>query len=637
MFGKSLPALLPRVLRLVTGGMGALIGLALGAAEPSTAPTPPPAAASTNAAPHFRVDAYEVTGVTLLTVSNLTQVFTKFTGTNLVIADVVKAASALQQEYRFRGYPTVDVSLPAQQITNGIVRIKVVEGVLTSVNVVGNRHFSSNNVMRALPSLKTNTHLNSHIFNAELDRANANRDRQIYPQLAPGPEPGTSSINLEVKDRLPMHGRMDLNNLSTPGSPEYRLNGNISYDNLWQMEHGIGFQYGFSPQQQKYDSVPGIRMNPLDIPSVANYGLFYHAPLLGLHGVADDIEREPSSYGYNEATRRFDLPPATGRPDIAFYGSRSTTDLLTYGPLQNTIDTALLKIDNQIATRTVTRDDSTGLRITLPQKTSGRLRATFSLGLDFKGHVGSTYPSNVFYTTATTTNAFGQAVTTETITSVPSPAATHDFSYMTLSGGWQGILPDRTGQTMGSLSLVVGSSAAFTPTHEFQAGSGSANASQQFVLTRMRLAREQNLFRGVKLVGRVEGQLANQSLVSLEQIGIGGFGSVRGYREGEMYGDDGIFSQWELRSPTFLHRDTLDGGPVTLGSTLFLFTDFGRIYYKEARGGNPKTDLWGAGMGASSFIGSHFETKLILGWALRDSATRHAGDFLDTFTAGARF
>ncbi len=56
--------------------------------------------------------------------------------------------------------------------------------------------------MRALPSLHTNMLLNEPVFRAELNRANGNRDRQIYPVVGPGPEPGTSALNLKVKEPI---------------------------------------------------------------------------------------------------------------------------------------------------------------------------------------------------------------------------------------------------------------------------------------------------------------------------------------------------------------------------------------------------------------------------------------------------
>ena len=51
--------------------------------------------------------------------------------------------------------------------------------------------------------------INSHVFQRELDLANANRDRQVYPVIGPGLEPGTSELTLKVKDRFPLHARGD--------------------------------------------------------------------------------------------------------------------------------------------------------------------------------------------------------------------------------------------------------------------------------------------------------------------------------------------------------------------------------------------------------------------------------------------
>ena len=51
------------------------------------------------------------------------------------------------------------------------------------------------------------------------------------------------------------------------------------------------------------------------------------------------------------------------------------------------------------------------------------------------------------------------------------------------------------------------------------------------------------------LLVRGELQLANQALVPLEQIGIGGFGSVRGYRQDILLADNGAFASAEVRLP----------------------------------------------------------------------------------------
>ncbi len=92
-------------------------------------------------------------------------------GTNVSIAGIKAVVQQLQLAYRERGYITVAVGLPRQTLTNATVKVQVTEGRLAVINVEGNYYFSSNNVMRALPSLQTNIILNGDILQAELNRA----------------------------------------------------------------------------------------------------------------------------------------------------------------------------------------------------------------------------------------------------------------------------------------------------------------------------------------------------------------------------------------------------------------------------------------------------------------------------------
>src|SRR5690349_8719341 len=90
---------------------------------------------TTNSSPRFPVNTYEVQGNTVLKEEIVAGILEKHSGTNIGVNDIVQAASDLRMEYRTRGYPTVNVTLPSQQITNGVVKIVVTEGVLTDVVV----------------------------------------------------------------------------------------------------------------------------------------------------------------------------------------------------------------------------------------------------------------------------------------------------------------------------------------------------------------------------------------------------------------------------------------------------------------------------------------------------------------------
>ena len=47
----------------------------------------------------------------------------------------------------------------------------------------------------------------------------------------------------------------------------------------------------------------------------------------------------------------------------------------------------------------------------------------------------------------------------------------------------------------------------------------------------------------------VSGQWASEPIISNEQFPLGGTGGVRGYREGESYGDSGWHAQLNVRAP----------------------------------------------------------------------------------------
>ena len=69
---------------------------------------------------------------------------------------------------------------------------------------------------------------------------------------------------------------------------------------------------------------------------MANYSAFYRLPLGNPEPIEDIIASNPGSFGYDEATRKFNLPPPSGQPDLTFFASRST------------IDTGLTTSDNQV-------------------------------------------------------------------------------------------------------------------------------------------------------------------------------------------------------------------------------------------------------------------------------------------------
>ena len=596
------------------------------------------AATTTNAPPpvkHLDIKAYEVTGDNLLTLEALGAVLGKNTGTNLTITNILAAASDLQAEYVKRGYATVRVTLPPQQVTNGIVKIRVFEGRLTEIDVTHNRYFSSNNVMRALPSLRTNTLLVRPVFQAELDRANANQDRQIWPEIEPGAEEGTSRLNLVVKDRLPLHAKLEFGNQNSPGTPDLRLSSSLAYQNLWQLEHAVGLQYSFSPEAYKDGS-----WNFYDRPLVANYGAFYRLPLGDFGAIGEQVGKDPGKFGYDEASRKFNLPPTSGRPELNFFASRSTIDTGLSTLAANNVESSdSVIIDRQDVQRDLTTTADLGTRISLPLPASDKFQSGFSGGFDYKSFEMVSAKTNIYYIRQVVTNTLSGSTTPVVTTNLsiqnsPVPTTTRTLEYVPLSFRYDASWRDWLGTTR--LGLGVGMNLWHSGTAaDVQNISSSTNSSGHWVTLNPSLSRDFALHKNWILSVRADGQWASEPLISNEQFGLGGLNSVRGYHEGEVFGDNGWHVSVEQSTPPYVVGGV--SGKNALVVRGMIYTDYGEAYLLDPQGRDARVPLWGGGFGTVASIGARWEARMLFSWPLLNAGTTPAMAPRFDFSLSAQF
>jgi hemolysin activation/secretion protein/AraC-like DNA-binding protein len=622
---------------------------------------------STNAGPHFKVERYLVTGNTILAPGIIGGILTNVPdafGTNVTFEGIQAALGDLQMAYRERGYVTVSVGLPPQKLTNAVVKVQITEAPLAAINVTGNRWFSTANVLRALPSLHTNMLLNSHVFQRELDLANASRDRQIYPVIGPGPEPRTSALTLKVMDTFPLHARTEVNNDSTPGTPTLRVNTSAQYDNLWNLNHQIGIQYGFSPEQFKQNDY--FTATPFDDPLVANYSGYYRIPLANPDSVERQVESSPASFGYNEVTHKFNLPPATGQPEVTFYASRSTSETgVKYGPtsLVNSITNNPL-ITSQDSGDNLTMNEGLGGKLSMPLRQFASISSTLSVGLDYKNFDEASYNTNNFTLVAFSTDIHNLPITNTSTVSTPQPVHYTDLQYLPLNVGWNASIPDKLGVTFFNvqanvnLALLDGYNKTVTtvvhtnippipPTFistinhgGFSQAAYSTNAQNNYVTVQAGMTRDQNIYKEWSVRLHADGQWADTPLISNEQYGMGGPSGVRGYPSGVAYGDTGWRMTVEPRTPQVsIGMAGNDGDEVPVWVRGSVFVDYGQLYRLDPTPGFSSTSasLLGVGWGVTANIGSHLDARVSMAWPLLSSAEIPGGSAFVYFAVGAQF
>jgi hemolysin activation/secretion protein len=111
---------------------------------------------------------------------------------------------------------------------------------------------------------------------------------------------------------------------------------------------------------------------------------------------------------------------------------------------------------------------------------------------------------------------------------------------------------------------------------------------------------------------------------------------VRGYTDGEAYGDTGWRVSLEPRTP-LVNIGMVDGDvPFWLRGSVFM--DYGEIYLLEkvSAVSQTTTRFWGAGMSLTANIGSHIDARLALAFPLLTTPGTSAGDMHVYFAVGGQ-
>lgn len=215
----------------------------LGLNTPPAAPNAPPE--------RFDIDEFRVDGADKLPQIDVEEAVYPFLGPNKNSGDVEKARAALEKSYHDRGLQTVNVATPPQNVSNRVIVLKVSEGKIGRLRVTNSRFFDLEKIKRGAPSLKEGEVPNFNEVTNDIIALNQWPDRRVTPALRAGITPGTVDVDLNVEDKLPLHGNLEYNNRRSPNTTPTRLNATVKYDNLWQLGHSLSFTYQVAPDRRQ--------------------------------------------------------------------------------------------------------------------------------------------------------------------------------------------------------------------------------------------------------------------------------------------------------------------------------------------------------------------------------------------------
>ena len=524
---------------------GCLAATALAQGGSGASTTEKPTAGATPTVGSLFIKEYRVRGNHRLSRVEVEEAVYPYLGPGRGAGDVEQARSALEKLIQSKGFQTVAVQIPAQDPAGGIVYLNIVENTVGRLRVQDARYSLPSRIKAQVPSLAEGTVPNFNEVSSQIVDLNQAPDRRVTPSLKAGVIPGTVDVDLKVDDTLPLHGSLELNDRYSANTTPLRIDAAASYNNLWQLNHTIGGNVQFSPQD------PG---------QVQVYSGYYVARVPGWSGVSFVVQ-----------------------------GVKQQSNVNTLG------DVAVAG-----------RGDVEGMRAIISLPGQSDFYHSVTLGFDHKH-----FDQNV--------TIAGQLE--------PTPVTYYPFS-LNYTATWApkgSITTADAGVTFAAREL--GSNTAEFDVNRFK-------ADGNFFYLRGDLSHQHDLPAGFQVFGKLQGQVADQPLVNSEQFAGGGLGTVRGYLEAEVLGDDGVAATVELRSPNVL--------PTRRNASnewrFYLFADGG--YYSLSDPLPQQTsnfELGSLGFGTRVHWRDHFNGSLDLAFPLTSESSTNAFDPRATFRIWGEF
>lgn len=157
------------------------------------------------------VNSIEVSPSEILSKEDINAVIGKYVGKNVFMSDIQNAINELNNLYAERGYVTARAYLPEQTVTNGNIRIELIESKIGNITVVNNKYTKDKYILDRMPQKSGELF---DIVNLEKDVLDFNRYHDgvnLAANLKAGETPGTTDIELTAQETFPFHiiGVMD--------------------------------------------------------------------------------------------------------------------------------------------------------------------------------------------------------------------------------------------------------------------------------------------------------------------------------------------------------------------------------------------------------------------------------------------
>lgn len=162
------------------------------------------------------IKAIELTGNTIFSGAELSQITSQYENRYVYNDELEELRKALTIYYIEKGFINSGAVIPDQTISDGIVQIKIIEGLLTRIDIEGNQRLRTP-YLNGRMALDTGTPLNVFALEEKLQLLLQNPAiGRINTELRPGDNPGEAVLHARVEEQSPYYLNLIFNNNVSP-------------------------------------------------------------------------------------------------------------------------------------------------------------------------------------------------------------------------------------------------------------------------------------------------------------------------------------------------------------------------------------------------------------------------------------
>ena len=191
-------------------------------------------------------DGIDLSRVPLLSDPGLRASLQGFLGKPASLADLDRITKLAIQAHRAAGRPLVDVVVPPQDVSGGVVQIVVAEFRVGDVKVEGNKHFTMRRIREAI-RLAPGSVVDQPRLIEDLNWLAQNPFRRLEVVYRHGAQPLTTDVVVRVNDRLPLRVYAGFDNSGLPSSQRARLFAGLNWGDVFGGDGQFSYQATVSP------------------------------------------------------------------------------------------------------------------------------------------------------------------------------------------------------------------------------------------------------------------------------------------------------------------------------------------------------------------------------------------------------